>query len=177
MRRACSIGDMCGLHPLLGRSAQSRLVCRDRHEAQALVELAIVLVALCSLFLAAFDFGQAMNIYLVTVHATREAARVATVAGTSVGAVQAAAQNAAGDTVASSSLSVSCQAATFNASSGTYVTTGGCPSPLVADTAFALTVSTTVTPMLPFTGLLFGSLSLGPIPVNYTLVGIVEPNS
>ena len=42
----------------------------------------LVLVTLCSLFVAAFDFGQTMSVYLVTVHATREAARAASVAGT-----------------------------------------------------------------------------------------------
>ena len=59
-----------------------------RDEGQALVELALVLVALCSLVISTFDFGQIVNVYLVTVHATREAARVASVAGTSVAAVQ-----------------------------------------------------------------------------------------
>jgi Flp pilus assembly protein TadG len=148
-----------------------------RQKGQALVELAIVLAALCSFFLAAFDFGQVMNIYLVTVHATREAARVASVAGTSVSAVQAAAKSAAADTVAGSALTVRCQTATFDAASGTYVLGAACPTPLVADAPFAVTVSTTVNPVLPFTGWLFGSLSLGPIPVNYTLLGIVQSTS
>jgi Flp pilus assembly protein TadG len=155
----------------------SGMVAGGRQEGQALVELAVVLVALCSLFLAAFDYGQVMSVYLVTVHATGEAARVASVAGTSTATVQAAAQNAAADTIAASALTVSCQTATFDASSGTYTVAGNCPTPLVADTTFAVTVSTIVSPVLPFTGLLFGSLSLGPIPVSYTLLGIVEPNA
>jgi Flp pilus assembly protein TadG len=148
-----------------------------RQRGQALVELALVFVALCSLAVAAFDFGQVMNVYLVTVHATREAARVASVAGTSTSAIQAAAQNAASDTLPASALTVSCQTATFNAGTGTYTLTGGCPSQMAADTAFAVSVSTTVSPVLPFTGLLFGSLSVGPLSVNYTLLGIVLPNS
>ena len=134
-------------------------------------------VALCSLFVAAYDYGQTMNVYLVTVHATREAARVGSVAGTSVTAVQSAAQNAASDILPASALTVTCQSASFDASTGTYTSTGGCPSTLTADSAFVVSVSTTVSPVLPFTGLLFGSLSVGPIPVSYTLLGIVEPNS
>jgi Flp pilus assembly protein TadG len=141
------------------------------------VELALVFVALCSLFVAAYDYGQTMNVYLVTVHATREAARVGSVAGTSVTAVQSAAQNAASDILPASALTVTCQSASFDASTGTYTSTGGCPSTLTADSAFVVSVSTTVSPVLPFTGLLFGSLSVGPIPVSYTLLGIVEPNS
>jgi Flp pilus assembly protein TadG len=141
------------------------------------VELAVVFVALCSLFVAAYDYGQTMNVYLVTVHATREAARVGSVAGTSVTAVQSAAQNAASDILPASALTVTCQSASFDASTGTYTSTGGCPSTLTADSAFVVSVSTTVSPVLPFTGLLFGSLSVGPIPVSYTLLGIVEPNS
>src|SRR5437879_13028135 len=149
----------------------------ERTEAQALVELALVLVALCSLVISAFDCGQVVNVYLVTVHATREAARVASVAGTTVPAVQAAAQNAAADSIASGALTVTCQAATFDASQGSYTPSGACASPLAADTSFAITVRTTVSPVLPFAGLLFGSTTIGPLPVSYTLLGIVEPNS
>src|ERR1700704_6704237 len=104
------------------------MLVKRREEGQALVELALVLVTLCSLFVADFDFGQTMSVYLVTVHATREAARVASVAGTTTAAVQAAAQNAASDTLPASALTVSCQTATFNAGTGTYTLTGGCPS-------------------------------------------------
>jgi Flp pilus assembly protein TadG len=153
------------------------MTVKRREEGQALVELALVLVTLCSLFVAAFDFGQTMSVYLVTVHATREAARVASVAGTTTAAVQAAAQNAASDTLPASAVAVSCRAATFDASAGTYALAGTCASPLVADSTFAVTVSTVVSPVLPFTGLFFGSSSLGPIPVNYTLMGVVAPNS
>jgi len=141
------------------------------------VELAIVFVALLSLFVAAYDYGQTMNVYLVTVHATREAARVGSVAGTSVTAVQSAAQNAAADVLPASALTVTCQSASFDSSTGTYASTGSCPSTLVADSAFVVSVSTTVSPVLPFTGLLFGSMTVGPIPVSYTLLGIVVPNS
>jgi Flp pilus assembly protein TadG len=148
-----------------------------RAGGQALVELALVLVTLCSLFVTAFDYGQVMNVYLVTIHATREAARVASVAGTSVAAVQAAADNAAADTLAPGALTVTCHGALFNAASGTYSVSGPCPSPLAADTPFVVSVSTSVSPVLPFTGLLFGSMQLGPGPVTYTLLGIVEPNS
>ncbi len=151
--------------------------CCGRARGQALVELAIVFVALCSLFVAAYDYGQTMNAYLVTIHATREAARVGTVAGTSVTAIQNAAQNAAADILPSSALTITCQSATFNASNGTYALTGACPSTQIADSAFVVSVSTTVSPVLPFTGLLFGSQSVGPIPVTYALLGIVEPNS
>jgi Flp pilus assembly protein TadG len=149
----------------------------DRERGQALVELAVVFVALCSLFVAAYDYGQTMNVYLVTVHATREAARVGSVAGTSVTAIQSAAQNAAADVLAASALTVTCQTASFDASTGTYTITGNCPSTLAPDSAFVVSVSTTVSPVLPFTGLLFGSLAVGPIPIRYTLLGIVEPNS
>ncbi len=148
-----------------------------RQQGQALVELALVLVTLCSLVVAAWDFGQVMNVYLATVHATREAARVASVAGTSPSAIQAAAQYAAGDTLAPGALTVTCQLANFNASNGTYTLSGGCPGQLSADAAFVISVGTTVSPVLPITGLLFGSMSLGPLPVNYSLLGIVEPNS
>ena len=148
-----------------------------RERGQALVELAIIFVALCSLFVAAYDYGQTMNIYLVTVHATREAARVGSVAGTSVSAMQAAAQNAASDILPSSALTISCQSATFDASTGGYAVTGACPSTLVADSAFVVSVSTSVSPVLPFTGLLFGTQSVGAFPVSYTLLGIVVPNS
>ena len=141
------------------------------------MELAIVFVALLSLFVAAYDYGQTMNVYLVTVHATREAARVGSVAGTSVTAVQSAAQNAAADVLPASALTVTCQSASFDSSTGTYASTGSCPSTLVADSAFVVSVSTTVSPVLPFTGLLFGSMTVGPIPVSYTLLGIVVPNS
>jgi Flp pilus assembly protein TadG len=131
-------------------------VVGGRERGQNLVELALVFVALCSLAVAAFDFGQVMNVYLATVHATREAARVA-----SSTAIQAAAQNAMADTLPASALTITCQNASFNASSGTYTVSGTCPNQLTADSAFALTVSTTVSPVLPFTGLLFGSLSVG----------------
>jgi Flp pilus assembly protein TadG len=146
----------------------------QRRPAQALVELALVLVVLCSLAVAAFDFGRVVNLYLVAVHATREAARTASIAGTSTSAVQSAGQNAAKDSIAPAALSVTCLAATFNAASGTYATGGACVSPLVADTAFVVTVSTTVTPVVPFSGLLFGSLAVGPIPVTYSVAGIVQ---
>ncbi len=108
------------------------------------MELAIVFVALLSLFVAAYDYGQTMNVYLVTVHATREAARVGSVAGTSVTAVQSAAQNAAADVLPASALTVTCQSASFDSSTGTYASTGSCPSTLVADSAFVVSVSTTV---------------------------------
>jgi Flp pilus assembly protein TadG len=148
-----------------------------KQRGQALVELALVFLALCSLFVAAFDYGQAMNVYLVAVHATREAARVGTVAGTSFAAIQSAARNAASDTLPASALTVTCQSASFDASAGSYTITGACPDPMVADSAFVVSVSATVSPVLPFTGLLFGSLSVGPLPLSYTLLGIVEPNS
>jgi Flp pilus assembly protein TadG len=150
---------------------------RRREPGQALVELALVLVTLCSLFVAAFDFGKTMNVYLVTVQATGAAARVASVAGTTTAAVQAAAQNAASDTLAPAALTVLCQAANFDASSGSYTVAGACANTLVADSAFAITVSTTVAPVLPFTGLFFGSSQLNSFPVTYTLLGIVEANS
>jgi Flp pilus assembly protein TadG len=148
-----------------------------RERGQALVELSVIFVTLCSLFVAAYDYGQTMNVYLVTVHATREAARVGSVAGASLTTIRSAAQNAAGDVLPSSALTVTCRAASFSASTGTYTTTGSCPSTQAADSAFVVSVSTTVSPVLPFTGLLFGSLSFGAIPVSYTLLGIVEPNS
>jgi Flp pilus assembly protein TadG len=148
-----------------------------REPGQSLVELAIVFVALCSLMVAAYDYGQTMNVYLVTVHATREAARVGSVAGSTVSGIQSAAQSAAGDTLPASALTVTCQTASFDASSGTYTLTGNCPSTLTTDSAFVVSVSTTVSPVLPFTGLLFGSVSVGPMPVSYTLLGIVEANS
>jgi Flp pilus assembly protein TadG len=150
---------------------------RQREPGQALVELALVLVTLCSLFVAAFDFGKTMNVYLVVVHATREAARIASVAGSTTTAVQSAAQNAANDTLAPAALTVTCQVANFNAANGTYTNAGSCPSPLVADSAFTVTVSTTVAPLLPVTGLFFGSPPLAPIPVSYTLLGVVETNA
>jgi Flp pilus assembly protein TadG len=152
-------------------------VVGGRERGQALVELALVFVALCSLAVAAFDFGQVMNVYLATVHATREAARVGSVAGATPTAIQAAAQNAMADTLPASALTITCQNASFNASSGTYSVSGSCPSQMAADSAFAVTVSTTVSPVLPFTGLLFGSLSVGPLSVSYTLMGIVLTNS
>ena len=98
-------------------------------------------------------------------------------AGATLTAIQSAAQNAASDTLPPSALTVSCQTASFDASSGTYIVTGSCPGTLVTDSAFVVSVSTTVSPVLPFTGLLFGSLSVGPVPVSYKLLGIVEPNS
>src|SRR5687767_14590136 len=101
---------------------------RRRRAGQALVEFALVLVAVCSLFVAAFDIGRLINLYLVTVHAAREGARVASVAGTTSAAIQAAAQNAANDSIAPGALAVACQAVTFNAASGTYATGGSCPS-------------------------------------------------
>jgi Flp pilus assembly protein TadG len=148
-----------------------------REKAQAFVELALVLVALLSLAITAFDYGQVVNIYLVTIHATREAARVASVAGTAVSAVQAAAQNAAGDSIAPTNLTVTCQLQTFDGSHGTYTATGPCASTLTVDQAFVITSTTTVSPVLPFTGLLFGSTSVGPISVSYSLLGIAQPNS
>jgi Flp pilus assembly protein TadG len=145
-----------------------------RRAGQALVEFALVLVAMCSLFLAAFDFGRVVNVYLVTVHATREAARIASIAGQTTGAVQSAARNAATDSVTPADLGVTCRAATLDAASGTYVPGATCSSPLVADTAFVVTVSTTVRPLVPFTGLLFGSLALGDVPVTYSVAGVVQ---
>jgi Flp pilus assembly protein TadG len=142
--------------------------------AQALVEFALVLLVMCGLLVAALDYGRVMNTYVVIVHATREAARIASIAGSTTSAVQNAASNAAQDTLSAAQLSVICSAATFDAPTGTYQTTGSCGSPLVADTAFQVSVSTTVTPLVPVTGLLFGSFSFAAIPVSYSLAGIVQ---
>ena len=150
---------------------------RRREPAQALVELALILVTLCSLFVAAFDFGKTMNVYLVTVQAASEAARVASVAGTTAAAIQAAAQNAAADTVAPAALVVNCQSATFDTSSGTYTLAGACANPLIADSAFRRHGEHHGVAVLPITGMFFGSSRLQSFPVTYTLVGIVEANS
>ena len=142
--------------------------------AQALVEFALVLLVMCGLLVGAIDYGRVMNVYLVTVHATREAARIASIAGSTTSAVQSAARNAAQDSIAPAQLAVTCRAATFDASSGTYTSSGTCGSPLVADSAFEVSVSTTVTPLVPVTGLLFGSFTFAAIPVSYSLAGIVQ---
>jgi Flp pilus assembly protein TadG len=142
--------------------------------AQALVEFALVVLVLCALFVGALDYGRVMNTYLVTVHATREAARIASIAGSSTSAVQSAARNAAQDSIAPAALTVTCRAATFDAAHGSYATGGVCPSPLAADTGFEVSVSTTVAPLIPFSGVLFGSFSFGPVPVSYTLAGVVQ---
>ena len=52
--------------------------------------------------------------------------------------------------------------------------TGNCPATLVTDAAFVVSVSTTITPVLPVTGLFFGSMRLGPIPLSYSLLGVTE---
>jgi len=142
--------------------------------AQALVEFALVLLVLCALFVGALDYGRVMNSYLVTVHAAREAARIASIAGSTTSEVQAAARNAAQDSIAPGALVVTCRAANLDAAHGSYATGGSCPSPLPADTAFEVTVSTTVQPLVPFSGLLFGSFTFGPVPVSYALAGMVQ---
>src|SRR5688572_8961124 len=50
---------------------------RRRRPAQALVEISVIMFFVGGLFLVGFDYARAMNTYLVTVHAAREAARVA----------------------------------------------------------------------------------------------------
>jgi Flp pilus assembly protein TadG len=145
----------------------------DRRQAQALVELALVLTTLCALFVAAFDYGRVMNLYLVTVSGAREAGRVAAVPGTAQTAIASAAANAVADAIAPGDLTVTCQLASFTPSTGTFVPSGPCGGSQAADTAFIVTVRTTVNPILPVTGLLFGSGVLGPIPVSYTVSGVV----
>jgi Flp pilus assembly protein TadG len=144
---------------------------------QALVEFALVLVVLCSLFVAAFDYGRVMNLYLVTVQATHEAARVASLAGSTPASITAAAQNAAADSIAAQALDVTCQSATFDAATAAYSVSGPCAASMPADSAFVLTVSTTVAPVVPISGLLFGVFRPGPIPVSYSVTGIVQAGS
>jgi Flp pilus assembly protein TadG len=144
-----------------------------RQEGQALVEMAFVLVLLCSLFLAAFDYGRVVNIYLVTVHAAREAGRIAAMPGSTPANIASAADNAAADSIAASDLSVTCQSANFAPASGTFTPSGVCSSSQVMDTAFIVTVNTTVAPIIPVTGIFFGSGSVSSIPLSYSVSGVV----
>jgi Flp pilus assembly protein TadG len=147
-----------------------------RQQGQALVEMAFVLTLLCGLFVAALDYGRVVNIYLVTVHGAREAGRIAAVAGSSQTAIASAAANAVSDSIAASDLAVTCQSASFVASSATFTPSGPCAGSQTADTAFIVTVRTTVTPIVPLTGLFFG-VGAGSIPVSYTVSGVVLPGS
>jgi Flp pilus assembly protein TadG len=164
---------MVQLAALLRQPTTSARRRSSRQAGQALVEMAFVLTLLCGLFVAAFDYGRVVNVYLVTVHAAREAGRVAAVAGTPQSAIASAAASAVSDSIAASDLTVTCRSAIFAPSSGSFTPSGPCASSQVADTAFIVTVGTTVAPIIPMTGLFFESGVIGSIHVSYTVSGVV----
>lgn len=139
-----------------------------------MVELSLILVFLGGLFLLTFDYARALNTYLVVVHATREAARVAAVKTVSTENVRDAARNAARDFVPSDQLIVQCRRITLNIADGTYGDVEGCPNTRAVDSAYRITVSAQFRPLFPFVGFVSGGrYAEGNIDVRYDLVGIV----
>jgi Flp pilus assembly protein TadG len=138
--------------------------------------MAVLLGAVGGLFLLSFDYARAMNTYLVLVHATREAARVAGYEGTTTTQVQNAAITAAGDFVSLNSANITCDAVTFNTATGTYVVAGTCASPRVVDSAYRITITKTFQPIMPFVQFTAGSsgnYAPGGITISHQVVGIV----
>ncbi len=128
------------------------------------------------MFLLTFDYVRAMNTYLVIVHATREAARVAGYEGTTTTQIQNAAIAAAGDFVSLSAGDIACEAVTLDTSTGTYTVGGSCSNPRSVDSAYRITVTKTFQPIIPFVRFNGGSsahYSSGGITISHQLVGIV----
>lgn len=157
-----------------GRAPALRAFGRAASRGQALVELSFIMAFVGGFFLLTFDYARAMNVYLVVVHATREAARVAALDNTTSTQVENAAKNAAADFVSASALTVTCSQINFNPANPTASTVvGACASPRTADTAFRVTVTTTFQPLVPVVGFAAGGGYSGTISISHSLVGMV----
>jgi Flp pilus assembly protein TadG len=87
---------------------------------QATVELAISLVILIIILFAIIDFGRIFHAYLTLEHASREAARVASVGGTNYEVINIAKESA--PSLNSNTITVSISPSREDRVRGTYVT-------------------------------------------------------
>ena len=183
--------DSSGCGPL---NDMNRTLARLRHgvaarssRGQAVVELALILTFLGGLFVLTFDYGRAMNTYLLVVHAAREGARIAALEAKPTSEIETAAKNAATcrqaprvftasgtcDFFAAGDLTVDCTTITLNLANGTYTPGSACLPSRGINTAFRVTVSTHFTPLVPVVGFGSGGRYAGTIPISYSVIGLV----